>query len=73
MEDSGIEVLDDSIELDGNLLTPEEKASDNPDQIEIDIQDLTEISQLAKTAGESIALTLRTSLMDALKESGRID
>lgn len=65
---------DDSIELGENLLTPEDKTSDSdPNQIVIDVDDLKEIGQLAQSAGSVVASTLGKTLMNALKQSGRID
>lgn len=68
------ETSDDSIEFGENLLTPEDKTHDSePDQIVIDVDDVKEISQLAKSAGDLVVTTLGKNLMDALKNSGRID
>jgi hypothetical protein len=72
--DTKTEGSDDSIEFGENLLTPEDKTSgDNSDQIEIDVSGLDEISQLTQQAGGTIAESLGKQLMEAMKQSGRID
>jgi HK97 family phage prohead protease len=65
---------DDSIEFGENLLTPEDKTSDDgSDQIEIDVAGLDEITQLTQQAGGAVAESLGKKLMEAMKQSGRID
>jgi hypothetical protein len=65
---------DDSIEFGENLLTPEGKTQDSePDQIEIDVADISEINAMAQSAGGAVAETLGKHMMEALKQSGRID
>lgn len=72
--DAKTEVSDDSIEFGENLLTPEDKTSDGEsDQIEIDVTGLEEITQLTQQAGGAVAETLGKKLMEAMRNSGRID
>lgn len=72
--DSKTKSLNDSIEFGENLLTPEDKTSDGEsNQIEIDVADISEISQLTQQAGGAVAESLGQQLMEAMKQSGRID
>jgi HK97 family phage prohead protease len=72
--DKGNKGDDDQIEFPESLLTPEGKAVEsNADGIEIDVADVSEISQLAANAGTAVAASLGKSLIDAMKQSGRID
>jgi len=64
---------DDSFEIEESLLTPEEKSSDDSETIVIDVQDMEDIRQLAKSASVSLANSFGTKLADTLRNSGRID